>query len=33
MPYLKEENLIIIESTSPVGTTEEIAEFTIKKQV
>ena len=30
-PYLKEDNLIIIESTSPVGTTEKIANLINKK--
>ena len=30
-PYLKQENLIIIESTSPIGTTEEIAKLIFKK--
>ena len=32
MPYLKEGNLVIIESTSPIGTTERMYEFIVKER-
>lgn len=32
IPYLREENLVILESTSPVGTTKRIQEIVIKKR-
>ena len=32
IPFLKEENLFIIESTSPVGTTEKMAELIVKER-
>jgi len=32
LPYLEEDNLIIIESTSPVGTTEKMADYVFSKK-